>query len=186
MQDSYKQLSINHEQLQATHDHLTDRCTEATLELSKVRQELAESKLDLDTSKFLRQVCQPNRPLQTVHLNHLTQNCCVGLQELEVSKEEEVLHFNQAVYDLEGATARTEAASHAQIKQLEQQVAELRDIIDSSMHTKRASTLKLETAMNALNLSKGDAKQFIQVHALTRNLFHCLADASAGTNVLLD
>lgn len=54
-------------------------------------------------------------------------------------------------------------ASQAQIKQLEKQVAELRSIIDSSMHTKRASTLKLETAMNALNLSKGDAKQFIQV-----------------------
>lgn len=39
-------------------------------------------------------------------------------------------------------------------------------IIDSSMHTKRASTLKLETAMNALNLSKGDAKRFIEVRLL--------------------
>lgn len=35
------------------------------------------------------------------------------------------------------------------------------------MHTKRASTLKLETAVNALNLSKGDAKCFIQVHSQT-------------------
>ena len=69
---------------------------------------------------------------------------------------------------------------------MEQQVAELRDIIDSSMHTKRASTLKLETAMNALNLSKTDAKQFIQVYALTPDLLHSLADTSAGTYAFLD
>lgn len=89
-----------------------------------------------------------------------------GLQELKAAKEEEVSHLNQTVHDVEGAAARSEATYQLQIKQLEQQVAELRDIIDSSMHTKRASTLKLETAMNALNLSKGDAKRFIQVHLL--------------------
>lgn len=109
-----------------------------------------------------------------------------GLQELEVSKEEEISHLNQAVHDVEGATAKSEAASHIQIKQLEQQVAELRDIIDSSMHTKRASTLKLETAMNALNLSKGDARRFIQVHALTADLLHCPADTATGEHALLD
>ena len=73
--------------------------------------------------------------------------------------------MNQTVHDLEGAKAKFQVASQAQIKQLERQVAELRDIIDSSMHTKRASTLKLETAMNALHLSKGDANRIIQVQS---------------------
>ena len=95
-------------------------------------------------------------------------------------------HLNQAVKNREEAAAKYEAASQVQVEQLEQQVAELREIIDSSMHTKRASTLKLETAMNALNLSKGDAKRFIQVRALTADLLHCLADSLAGTNALLD
>lgn len=74
-EDSYKQLSINHEQLQAAHDHMTDKCAEAALDLSKIQQELAESKRDLDTSRFLKQVCQHNRPFWTVRLNYLTQNC---------------------------------------------------------------------------------------------------------------
>lgn len=104
-----------------------------------------------------------------------------GLQELEVSKEEEVSHLNQAVNDCAEAAAKCEAASQVQTKQLEQQVAELRDIIESSMHTKRASTLKLDTAMNALNLPKGDAKRFIQVRALTADLVHRPADSAAGT-----
>lgn len=55
------------------------------------------------------------------------------------------------------------AAHQAQLQVIEHQNEELRETIDSSMHTKRASTLKLETAMNALNLSKGDAKRFIEV-----------------------
>ena len=61
MQDSHEQLSIDHEQLQAAHTHMTDKCSEAALELSKVQQQLAESKLDLDTSRFLRQVCRHTR-----------------------------------------------------------------------------------------------------------------------------
>lgn len=92
------------------------------------------------------------------------------MQELQASKEVELSQLEQAVCNREQAAASSEAASQIHIRQLEQQVAELRDFIDSSMHTKRASTLKLETAMNALNLSKGDAKRFIQVHALTANL----------------
>lgn len=78
--------------------------------------------------------------------------------------------LNQTVHHLEGATAQIQVASQVQIEQLERQVDELRDIIDSSMHTKRASTLKLETAMNALNLSRGDAKRFIQVQSLIADL----------------
>ena len=93
-----------------------------------------------------------------------------GLQELQVSKEEEASSLNEKVQDLEGAAAKLEVASQLQLKRLERQVAELRDIIDSSMHTKRASTLKLETAMNALNLSKGDAKRFIQVRSCSAEL----------------
>lgn len=60
---------------------------------------------------------------------------------------------------------------------LEQQIVELREIIDASMHTKRASTLKLETAMNALNLSKGDAKRFIEVLSLMANMTSVAAHA---------
>lgn len=98
------------------------------------------------------------------------------MQELEASKEVELSQLEQAVCDREEAAASSQAASQVHIRQLEQQVAELRDIIDSSMHTKRASTLKLETAMNALNLSRGDATQFIQVHVLTASLVQCLAE----------
>lgn len=101
------------------------------------------------------------------------------MQELEASKEVDLSQLEQAVSDCEEAAATSKAASQVHIRQLEQQVAELRDIIDSSMHTKRASTLKLETAMNALNLSKGDATRFIQVHDLTASLVHCLAETTA-------
>lgn len=87
-----------------------------------------------------------------------------------MSKEEEASSLNEKVQDLEGAAAKLEVANQLRIKRLERQVAELRDIIDSSMHTKRASTLKLETAMNALNLSKGDAKRFIQVRSCNAEL----------------
>lgn len=75
MQDSHKELFINHEQLQAAHHHLTDKCAKASLELSQVQQELAESKLDLDTSRFLRQVCQHNMRIRMAYLSHLTHNC---------------------------------------------------------------------------------------------------------------
>lgn len=101
------------------------------------------------------------------------------MQELEASKEVELSQLEQAVCDREEAAASSHTASQVHIRQLEQQVAELRDIIDSSMHTKRSSTLKLETAMNALNLSKGDATRFIQVHALTANLVQCVVETTA-------
>lgn len=85
------------------------------------------------------------------------------LQELEALWEEEVSQLRQTILDIEQAAANREACAQTEVKQLEKQVAELREIIDSGMHTKRASTLKLETAMNALNLSKTDAKRFIEV-----------------------
>lgn len=63
VQDSHAQLSIDYEQLQAAHTRLTDKYAAAAQELSGVQQELVQSKLDLDTSRFLRQV----RP---AYLNH--------------------------------------------------------------------------------------------------------------------
>ena len=59
--------------------------------------------------------------------------------------------------------ASTKQAHQQQVQALEKQSKELREIVTASMHTKRASTIKLETAMNALNLSKGNAARFIEV-----------------------
>jgi len=92
------------------------------------------------------------------------------LQELEVVKQDEVSQLRQIIHNHQDTAVSNKAACKAQLQVLEKQVAELRHIIDSSMHTKRASTLKLETAMNALNLSKGDARRFIEVcllHSVT-------------------
>lgn len=58
VQDSHKQLSLKHAQLQAEHNHQTGEFAQAALQLSKLRQELAEVNVDLDTSGFLGQVCQ--------------------------------------------------------------------------------------------------------------------------------
>ena len=59
-----------------------------------------------------------------------------------------------------------QAASHdGETAELRKQLAELRDIIDSSLHSRRAATLKLVTTMHALNMSKGEAQQFLQVEA---------------------
>ena len=85
------------------------------------------------------------------------------LQELEASREEEMSHLRQTILDIEHTAASHEAHAQIEVRQLERQIAELREIVDAGMHTKRASTLKLETAMNALNLSKTDAKRFIEV-----------------------
>ena len=85
-------------------------------------------------------------------------------------KQDEISQLRQIIHDLQDTAVSNKAACKAQLQALEKQVAELRHIIDSSMHTKRASTLKLETAMNALNLSKGDARRFIEVcllHSVT-------------------
>lgn len=85
-------------------------------------------------------------------------------------KQDEISQLRQIIHDHQDAAVSNKAACKAQLQALEKQVAELRHIIDSSMHTKRASTLKLETAMNALNLSKGDARRFIEVcllHSVT-------------------
>lgn len=77
VQDSHAQLSIDFEQLQTAHNHLTDKYDKAAWELSSVQQELVQFKLDLDTSRFLRQVCQ-------AYLNH---------------------HMKQAMYDHEAVAA---------------------------------------------------------------------------------
>ena len=86
-----------------------------------------------------------------------------NLQELEVAKQEELDLLTHKIQSLQYAAACADMAHQQQMHAMQKQVAELRDIIDCSMHTKRASTLKLETAMNALNLSKPDAKRFVEV-----------------------
>lgn len=102
---------------------------------------------------------------------------CQRMQELEVAKQEEECHLRQTIQDLEDAAVSSQAVCQGQLHVLEQQIVELREIIDASMHTKRASTLKLETAMNALNLSKGDAKRFIEVLSLMANMTSVAAHA---------
>lgn len=61
VQDSYKQLSIDHEKLQNSHSQITQECAQAALELKKLEQELAEAELDADTSRFLREACHDIR-----------------------------------------------------------------------------------------------------------------------------
>lgn len=102
---------------------------------------------------------------------------CQRMQELEVAKQEVECHLRQTIQDLEDAAVSSQAVYQGQLHVLEQQIVELREIIDASMHTKRASTLKLETAMNALNLSKGDAKRFIEVLSLMANTMSVAAHA---------
>ncbi len=80
-----------------------------------------------------------------------------------MAKQDEVCQLRQIIQDHQDKAGSNKAAHQTQLQVLEKQVDELREIIGSSMHTKRASMLKLETAMNALNLSKGDARRFIEV-----------------------
>ena len=80
-----------------------------------------------------------------------------------MAKKEEFDLLKHKIQSLQDAAACADTAHQQQTHALQKQIAELRDIIDCSMHTKRASTLKLETAMHALNLSKPDAKRFVQV-----------------------
>lgn len=79
VQDSHTQLSIDFEQLQAAHNNLTDKCEEAARELSSVQQELVQSKLDLDTSRFLRQVRQ-------AYLNHHMKEALCNHEEFAVAR----------------------------------------------------------------------------------------------------
>ena len=80
-----------------------------------------------------------------------------------MAKQEEHDLLKHKIQSFQDAAAYTDTAHQEQMQAMQKQVAELKDIIDCSMHTKRASTLKLETAMNALNLSKPDAKRFVEV-----------------------
>ena len=70
----------------------------------------------------------------------------------------------QLQLDEKDAQLTQQADSHQkELATLQQQNTELKQILDSSMHSKRSVTLKLETAMHALNLSKEDAGRFLQV-----------------------
>lgn len=66
VQDSHKQLSLDHEKLQTSYDQRMQECAQAASELRKVKQELAEAKLDADTSKFLQQACHYSRHASTL------------------------------------------------------------------------------------------------------------------------
>ena len=67
------------------------------------------------------------------------------------------------IFSLQERLAAQAASHDEQTGELRKQLAELREIIDSSLHSRRAATLKLDTTMHALNMSKGEAQQFLQV-----------------------
>ncbi|DBA71733.1 TPA: hypothetical protein ACH3X2_011007 [Trebouxia sp. C0005] len=137
LQTSHEQLFQNYDQLQLQHKKLVDDNARTVDKLKHNQDLLSGATNQSETSKFL-------------------------FQELEVVKQDEISQLRQIIRDHQDTAVGNKAACKAQLQALETQVAELRQIIDSSMHTKRASTLKLETAMNALNLSKGDARRFIE------------------------
>ena len=80
-----------------------------------------------------------------------------------MAKQDSILQLEHSIQQMQHDNASSQEAYQQQVQNLEQQNSELREIIAASMHTKRASTIKLETAMNALNLSKGNAARFIEV-----------------------
>lgn len=82
---------------------------------------------------------------------------------MAVTKQDTILQLEAKIQQLQQDIATSQQYHQQQMQSCEQQNRELRDIIAASMHTKRASTIKLETAMNALNLSKGSAARFIEV-----------------------
>lgn len=85
------------------------------------------------------------------------------LQELSVTKQESITQLETCMQQMQHDAASSKQAHQQQAQTLEKQNRELHEIIAATMHTKRASTIKLETAMNALNLSKGNAARFIEV-----------------------
>ncbi|DBA94111.1 hypothetical protein WJX77_004328 [Trebouxia sp. C0004] len=137
LQTSHEQLSRNYDQLQLQHKQVVEDNARTGDTVRHYQDLLSDTTNQLETSKFLN-------------------------QELEVTKQDEVCQLRQTIQDHQETAGSNKAAHQAQLQVLVKQIDELRDIIDSSMHTKRASTLKLETAMNALNLSKGDARRFIE------------------------
>lgn len=80
-----------------------------------------------------------------------------------MAKQDSITQLEHSTQQMQHNLASLQEAYQQQVHSLEQQNNELREIIAASMHTKRASTIKLETAMNALNLSKGNAARFIEV-----------------------
>ena len=163
LQDCHEQLSEDHEQLEKQHSQLKQDFAGAGDQLQEATKELVQARLDLETGSFLGQA--GHFVLLTRRINN-SHELPATLQELKVSSDEEISQLKQTICELEDASAHQCADSQSRIDQLKGQIAELREIIGSSMHSRRASTLKLETAMNALNLSKGDAVRFIQVHQL--------------------
>lgn len=80
-----------------------------------------------------------------------------------MTKQENITQLESCLQQMQQDAASSKQAHQQQVQTVEKQNRELREIIAASMHTKRASTIKLETAMNALNLSKGNAARFIEV-----------------------
>lgn len=80
-----------------------------------------------------------------------------------MTKQENITQLESCLQQMQQDAASSKQAHQQQVQTVEKQNRELREIIVASMHTKRASTIKLETAMNALNLSKGNAARFIEV-----------------------
>lgn len=72
VQGSHKQLSLDHEKLQTSYNQRVEECAQAALELREIKQELAEAKLDADTSKFLQQACHYSRHASS--LKHVLRN----------------------------------------------------------------------------------------------------------------
>ena len=81
-----------------------------------------------------------------------------------MAKQDSIMQLEHSTQQMQHDIASLQEACQQQVQSLKQQNSELREIIAASMHTKRASTIKLETAMNALNLSKGNAARFIEVY----------------------
>lgn len=85
------------------------------------------------------------------------------MQELTVTHQDATSQLESSIQRMQQDMELSQQSHLQQMQHVEQQNSELREIVSASMHTKRASTIKLETAMNALNLSRGSAARFIEV-----------------------
>ena len=101
----------------------------------------------------------PRQPLPGSLLTDL----CAPLQACSRAAAAAQEGLEAEVFSLQERLAAQAASHDEEAAELRKQQAELREIIDSSLHSRRAVTLKLDTTMHALNMSKGEAQQFLQV-----------------------
>ena len=104
-----------------------------------------------------RQLCRQPRP------EGLPTALCAPLQARSRAAAAAHESLEAEVFSLQESLAAQAASHNEEAAELRKQLAELREIIDSSLHSRRAATLKLDTTMHALNMSKGEAQQFLQV-----------------------